>query len=320
MAKGIVAEARTEAVGHAGADKFHSILKIAALAAAVLLFVPLFVPLMTGRVFAIDDLAVFHLPLRVLYAAALSEGDSILWTPHLFNGFYIHAEGQLGALHPVHLLIYRFLPVAAGFNLELILSYAAAFGGMWVFLGRVGLSGAAAIVGASAFAFCGSNLLRISQMNVIAIAAHIPWLLASIEVLLSGSPRTRALAFAAVSFLVGSQVLLGYPQYVWLSALICGIYALVGVPQGIGWSRVASAGAAAVVGLAMGGVQLVPTLDLVAKSLRASVPSSFFLTFSLHPLNFLQLWSPYIFPERVYALPGERFIHEFGVYSGSLCT
>src|SRR5215471_3086277 len=70
---------------------------IAATAAA--LFAPLAWPLASGRMFWFDDLANVHIPLRHLYQQALASGDSLLWTPAIFSGFYVHGEGQAGLLH-----------------------------------------------------------------------------------------------------------------------------------------------------------------------------------------------------------------------------
>ena len=301
------------------AHRSNRILIAAALIPAVALFIPLLLPLSTGRVFATDDLVVFHLPLRHLYSEALANGESILWSRHLFNGFYLHAEGQLGALHPLHLAFYRLAPLLLAFNLELVLSYLAAFGGMWVFLTRLGLNPSAAIVGATSFAFSGFNLLHLPHMNAVAVVAHIPWLLAAADWLRTGSPGLRPAAFGAISLLVGSQVLLGYPQYVWISSLVVAIYALMSAGGGA-WRPALLVGLASIVGLAVGAAQLLPTLDLFNQSVRPSASTDFALTFSLHPFNLLQLWSPYLLQYRVFALPGEYFVHEFGLYNGALCT
>ena len=51
------------------------------LACSAVLFVPLALPLLMGRVFIYNDLTWFHLPMRYLYQQALRSGDSILWTP-----------------------------------------------------------------------------------------------------------------------------------------------------------------------------------------------------------------------------------------------
>src|SRR6266436_4037118 len=101
---------------------------IAACSAA--LFAPLLFPLVTGRVFTLDDLGSYHVPFRFLYSTALHSGDSILWTPAVFAGYYAFGEGQIGMAHPWHLLLYRFLPLVAAVNLEIVASYAVLFAGV----------------------------------------------------------------------------------------------------------------------------------------------------------------------------------------------
>jgi len=297
----------------------HRNLSWAAALPAVVLFVPLALPMLTGRMFAHGDLAVFHLPLRRFYSEQLILGQQFLWNSNLFHGFYVHAEGQIGAFHPLHLLLYKFLPLVLAFNMEVILSYVFAFVGMWLFLRQIGLIAAARTVGAMSFAFSGFCLMHLSHPNAVAIAAHIPWLLLAMDLALSTTPLQRGLGIAAVAVLTGSQVLLGYPQYVWISGLACAAYA------GVRWSEADWRGrwlmlGAGIAGLLIGGVQLLPTLDLLTHSNRAAVGQDFRLTFSLHPLNLVQLWSPYSLPGRVYGRPEEFFVHEFGLYSGAIGT
>ncbi len=283
---------------------------------------PLLVPLCTGRIFAIDDLSVFHLPFRKLYADALQRGESLLWTSQLFGGFYVLGEGQHGPLHPLHLLIYRALPLWFAFNIELIASYVAGFGGMVLFLRRNGLSSGAATVGSIVFTFSGFNMLRFSQMNVVAVAAHIPWLLVALQALLTGEGgrRPRARWFALLALITGSEILIGFPQAVWFSVVASGVYATVRIAGGISPVRLALPSVAGICGIAIGGAQLLPTFDHVSQSLRADVPLDFFQTFSLHPVNVVQLWSPYLFSRRAYFLPAEPFPQEFIVYTGAFAT
>jgi hypothetical protein len=290
---------------------------LAVAAPILLLFVPLLVPMLTQRVFAHTDLGAFHLPLRRIFAAALQSGDSIAWTSQMFNGFYLHAEGQVGALHPLHLLLYRFVPLTTAFNLEVIASYVFAFVGMWLFLRHLGASVLSTAIGSIAFAFSGFQVLHLGHPNAVAIAAHVPWLLLAIDAAWSASTTTRAAGAAGISLITASEVLLGYPQYVWLSSLACGIYAVVAGPS---WRALWLPAVAGLAGLTMGAIQLLPTLDLLGGSSRAAAAPEFRLTFSLHPLNLLQLWSPYVLPSRVHAAAEELYVHEFGVYNGALCT
>jgi hypothetical protein len=290
----------------------------AASVGALLLFLPLLIPLVNGQIFALDDLSSFHLPLRYLYQRALTNGYSLLWTSDMFSGFYVHAEGQIGAFHPLHLILYATLPLTIAFNLELILSYVFAFWGMWCFLRYVGFATASSIVGAVGFAFSGFALLHLPHMNAIAVVAHVPWLLLGIDLAISESPASRAKGLVSVALLFASQGLLGYPQYVWISALACLLYGLLCGRMQI--LRLVLAGAASAAGLMVAGIQLLPTFDLLSASLRTTVGTDFALSYSLHPLNVVQLFSPYLLVHRVYAAPHERLIHEFGVYSGSLAT
>ena len=291
----------------------------AATIAAACLFAPLFVPLALGRVFSMGDLSDFHLPVRYLYRSALVEGHSVLWTDRMFGGFYIHAEGQVGAFHPLHAALYRLFPLTIAFNVELIASYVFCFAGMWSVLRRLGLSPAASLTGAIAFAFSGFNLLHLLHMNAVAVVAHVPWILLALDGVLLGDPRRQSLSVVGMAVLVGSILLLGYPQYVWIIALICAIYVLVNIRRIPRRSLLIAAGSAAA-GFLIGGMQLLPTIDLLRESVRQSTTSDFALTYSLHPLNLAQLFSPYLLSSRVYGIPGELFVHEFGIYNGAFCT
>ncbi len=94
------------------------------------------------------------------------------------------------------------------------------FCGMWLFLRRAARRSDAAVLGSLLFTFCGFNLLHFVHPNAVAIIAHIPWLLWAIDIVLIDSKRRKvAAAAAAIAILTGSQLLLGYPQYVWFSLL-----------------------------------------------------------------------------------------------------
>ena len=169
-------------------------------ACSLTLLAPLFGPALAGRVFVYNDLSWFHLPIRHLYQQALQSGDSVLWTPSIFAGLYLHGEGQGGLFHPFHQILYRLLPLGAAFNLELIANYPAAFAGTCWLLRRLRFSWAAALFGAMLFAFSGFNLLHHHHVNMVAIVAHMPWLLAAADVLIvEDRRRARTLAFAAIA-------------------------------------------------------------------------------------------------------------------------
>jgi hypothetical protein len=289
------------------------------LACSIALFAPLLVPLLTGRVFAYNDLSWFHLPLRFLFQQALHGGDSVLWTPAIFAGLYVHGEGQAGLFHPLHQLLYRAFPLTTAFNLELVTNYPTALAGMFWLLRRLRFSTAAALFGAMLFAFSGFNLLHYHHVNMIAVVAHMPWLLAAADVLIvDHRSRTITLALAAIVMIIGSELLLGFPQAVWWNLLALAAFTLFRAAETGHWRRLVPCAGAVGLGVVIGGVQLLPTIDAAAHSMRAGVGSDFALTYSLHPANLLQLWSPYALARGAHSVGDYMWFHEFGIYSGAV--
>ena len=288
-------------------------------ASSVALLAPLLYPLPTGRVFVYNDLSWFHLPLRYLYQRALQTGDTVLWTPSIFAGLYLQGEGQVGLFHPFHQLLYRFLSLGTAFNLELIANYPTAFAGMFWFLRRLQFSHAAALFGAMLFAFSGFNLLHHHHINMVAIVAHMPWLLASADVLIVAErKRARTLALAAVAVILGSEFLLGFPQAVWWNAMTLAAFGVFRGGETGRWRQLLPCMVAVAVGVLLGGIQLLPSADSVAHSTRPGMSREFALNLSMHPFNLVQLWSPYFFTRGAYSTSDQMSFHEFGIYSGAI--
>lgn len=292
-------------------------------AVAAVLFVLLARPLFEGGVYTRDDLENHALPIRHFYAQALQNGDSFLWWPGVMNGIYVHGEGQAGMCHPVHLLLYRCLPLEVAFNGEFLFNYLWLFAGSYLMLRRLTVTPAfASLLGAVIFTFSGFSLQRFVHINAVAVVAHIPWLLwANHVVLTSRSRRAMIWAPAAVALLTGSQLLMGYPQYVWYSLIAEIVFTLACWRRWGSWRRLPLLAAAKLTGLVIGMVQLLPSADALAHSVRGDTSMDFRLSFSLHPLNILQLWSPAMFKAQMYAEnPMMGNSYEMRLYAGALCT
>jgi hypothetical protein len=310
--------AGAEKFAPAGGEQYSRSLSLLALICAAALFLLLAKPLLRGTVYVLNDLGNFHLPCRWFYRNALLSGDSFLWIPSVFCGAYLYGEGQTGMLHPLHLLLYRTLPLQVAFNLELLASYAFMFPGMALLLRRLGLPGYAGLFGAMAFTFCGFNMLHFIHMNAVVVVAHIPWLLLCIDLALHTTDRRKAAASGlGISLLTGSQLLLGHPQMVLLSLIAEAAFAAWRCAGSAGIRRLPGIVAAIALGGLIGAVQIVPTLDVASRSTRSNPSVDFSMSDSLHQANMVQLISPFGLKHiRV----GEGDLHEFGLYSGAFCT
>ena len=103
---------------------------------------------------------------------------------------------------------------------EYLSSYPLMLAGMYFLLRRRLRRQDAAMVGSLAFTFSSFNLLHFVQPNAVAAVAHIPWLLAMIDIVMVDAQHWKvAPAQACLALLTGSQILLGCPQYVCFSLL-----------------------------------------------------------------------------------------------------
>lgn len=274
-------------------------------------------PMFTGRVYTDTDLGNFHLPMRFFYAEALARGFDFHWFPYSYTGFHLHGEGQAALYHPLNWLTYRLLPLDVGFMLEIVRNYVFLVVGTGLWLRREGMRRDAAVLGAALLGFCSFSTMHFMHVNGIAIVAHLPWLLIAIDVALRSKRADRAaLACVAVALMSASQLLFGHPQFVWLSAVTEGVYALTilirrrAEPRRWAWLL-----AAALLGIPIAGVQLLPQWESLELSQRADPHAFFAFTLSLRPENLVQIVSPLFFRARAV---GGAEATEFAIYSGSI--
>ena len=289
------------------------LLVASALAAGVLLTLAA-TPLYSGQVLVRDDLACFHLPLRYFYAQCIDRGLDFDYLPHLFDGFYLHGEGQVGMYHPAHILLYATLPFDTAFGLELLLSYPVMLLGIVLLLRRWRLPWGASVFAGILFAFGGYADSCYHYMHLIEILAHFPWTLLCIDYAFrSGRPIVRALGVLGVLLLTTSQLYLGYPPLLLVLGLLEGAYALALAWRSGRIRPLTLLLAAKVLAVGIAAMQVLPILDAAAHSVRAS--SEFDYNVSYHPVNALQLIAPYLFNRRVWGGP------ESGVlYAGAAAT
>jgi hypothetical protein len=290
-------------------------------AGGLLLAAPLCYPLITGRLFTRDDLAALHLPFRYLYAQSLDAGEFLLWTPAYHAGYFLHGAGEAGMAHPLHLALYAWLPLGIAFNLEIISSYLMLFAGMYLLWRALGVSGEGSIVGGMLSAFSGFTVFNIMHVNHIATLAHAPWLVLACHRIVGPSGGQQQVAWSALAALItGSQLLTGHPQYMWITLIAVIAFCAWQWRPPAGITPLLLLAGAALLGALIGAVQLLPSIEFFGDSARAAWSREDALSFSLPPLNIIQLWTPFAFEYRVFAPGADQMPHEFLVYNGAFCT
>lgn len=236
-----------------------------------------------------SDLLNYFVPLTRLVADRLGSGELPLWNIHGCNGIPLLATAQVGALYP-GILLSMWLPGMDGLHLLMFLQCVAAGAFMALALRAAGNGWLAASAGAIAFATAcviGSTLWP-PQTSTL---TWVPWLLLCIERLSRTWQWRWWLAMVAGTAL---GLLAGFPQYLVYGFALLGPYAIARVvDEGRTvdpgeWTRSArlfGMAGAVVVGTAIAGAQLLPTLELTGLGARS-------LALPAHEVGYLRLGTP----------------------------
>lgn len=217
------------------------------------------------------DNARFNHPLRVEAARQWADGSPPLWNPYSLGGSPLLADITAGALYPFNLPFlftegdrYDALHRVAWIHFVL----AAVF--MYVFARSLSVGRMAAFLAGLVYAGNGVFLFFASfwiQMQNAAV--WLPLILAAVH---RASDRERFWPWVAIGALaVALQVLSGYPQYNFYTALLAGSWALLRSlgRSGKGWRPLFAVALIYVAGMALAAVQLMPTAELAAMSRRS---------------------------------------------------
>jgi hypothetical protein len=123
------------------------------------------------------------------------------------------------------------------------------------------------------------------------------------------------MALIGIALLTGSQLLLGYPQYVWFSLLAEIVYCLGFVSwNSRGFRRLLVIAGLKVLGLGLGAVQILPSMAALSESDRSAMSPEFFFEHPLTAADMLQWFNPFLTDTRVFG----QSTHELGLYCGAV--
>ena len=166
-----------------------------------------------------DDVRVFYFPLLVATQEALSRLALPLWTPAMFGGYPLFADGEAGALYPLHLLILPWLaPEASLVTFCVIHSWLASVF-TYGLLRTLGAGRFGGVVGGVSYAYSGFAAGQIIHLNIYQALAWLPLELLLVERALrsAGAQRYRYAVLAGGVF--GLQALAAHIHVTLMSGL-----------------------------------------------------------------------------------------------------
>lgn len=191
----------------AAEPRSRDVLAVAALVAAHLAF---FWRAAVLRGFLIvGDICYFFQPMQHLMHESLRAGRLPLWSPYIFAGYPVAAEGQIAAFYPLSLALSRFLPSPAAVNWIVILHLMLAGVGTYWLARVLGLRPFAAWLSGLVFSFSGYMMAHTQHVSLLCAAAWLPFTLVFVERAWNGPAAANA-ALAAIAWAAGA--LCGHPQ------------------------------------------------------------------------------------------------------------
>ncbi len=226
----------------------------------------------------------------------LAKGNLALWNPHIFSGAPYLGGMQGAQLYPPN-WIFLILPLPVAINWSIALHVFAIGAFMFLWMKQRGLTASASFLAGILVMFSGAFFTHIfaGHLPQLCAMSWAPLIFCSIDALL----RTRQVTWLLVGvFGVAMQILAGFPQYLFYTAIVAALYITLRLLSDWNW-RVALA----FVGIYLGGallasVQLLPAIQTTHETTRGlRLPFNFASMVAFPPENFVTLLAPNVFGE-----------------------
>lgn len=158
----------------------------------------------------ISDVPSLIYPIKQLAVDLIRAGEWPLWNEHIFGGYPLISNFQMGLFFPT-MLFYLILSTPFAWTLQVISQVLLALIFMYLFLKNQKLSNLSSIFGAVAYAFGGFGMIWM-EWNVLSLtSAFLPLILYCVDKLILNKNKKWGIL---LSVSLCMQILAGYPQLV----------------------------------------------------------------------------------------------------------
>ena len=228
----------------------------------------------------------------------LAKGNLALWNPHIFSGAPYFGGMQGALLYPPNWL-FLVLPTAVAINWTVALHVFAIGAFMFCWMKQRGLSDAASFFAGMLAMFSGVFFPHVFAGHLPQLSAMTwsPLIFCSIDAVF----RTQRVRWSLLGiFAIAMQTLAGFPQYVFYTAIIAGLYAALRFIGHWNWRIAAALLSIYPGGALLAAVQLLPAIQATRETTRGfRLPFQFASMLSLPPENFITLLAPDFFGQMV---------------------
>jgi hypothetical protein len=260
------------------------------------------------------DLSLQFLSWRDFGFRELARGNLPLWNPHLYGGAPYFGSMQGALLYPLN-WIFLILPLSLAVNWSIALHVFLMGAFMFFWMKQRGLQAAPSFFGGALAMFSGAFFLHIfaGHLPHLNTMTWSPLIFCAIDSLLSA--RTFRWCLLGM-FAVAMQTLAGFPQYLFYTAIIAGVYSTLRLIKDRNWQLAASLLSIYPGGALLAAAQLFPAIQATRETVRGvPLPFEFASMFAFPPENFLTLVAANFFGE-ISNYWGRCYLWEMSIFVG----
>lgn len=246
------------------------------------------------------------------------QGIIPLWNRFSFSGTPLLATFHAAVLFPANLLL--LLPINLGWGLYILFSLLAAAFSMYLFLRGHIKSKAGQFIGSVVYALAGPMTTWSQFGTAVWAASFLPLILYCLDRIVA---TRRPLFFPLLSLLIGLLIFAGHVQLLTYASVVAPLYFFYRQKKATNQFRLGltiRTAFAAVLGVGLGAVQLLPSLEFFSRSIRVEENYASTFNYGLSPLSqVIRLWAADFFGNPVTSNHFSQVsYHEYSSYLGVL--
>ena len=273
------------------------------LAILVLFWIVFFRDLLTGNAYIFDDFIEQYYPGKFMASVMLSKGIFPFWNPYIFSGMPFFADLQIALMYPFNLILTLFVKneklSALAIQNSIIFHYLIASVFSYYLARKLNIQGIFAFMFSVIFTYSSYMIVHMIHMPLVEAAV---WLPAVLFLWLKFGETTNYIYSLLAGLAMAICILAGYPQVPFFNFFFLAVYILFTVILSIksGNYKIIkySFTGFLIIGVFTFGLtafQLLPTLEFIGLSNRATFDYNFAKQGSMHIYDYITLVIPKFF-------------------------
>jgi hypothetical protein len=269
----------------------------------VLFWIIFFRELLSGNAYLFDDFIEQYYPSKYMASVMLSKGIFPFWNPYIFSGMPFFADLQIAILYPFNLILTLFVKndklSALAIQNSIIFHYLIASVFSYFLARKLNILGIFALLFAVIFTYSSYMIVHMIHMPLV---EAVIWLPAVLYLWMKFSESWNYIYPLLAGLAMAFCILAGYPQVPFFNFFLLGVYIFFTIFFAIKSDRknhikhlISGFVIIGVFAFGLTAVQLLPAMEFISMSNRATFDYNFAKQGSMHIYDYITLVIPKFF-------------------------